>query len=81
MFPLLRLPDITTGRAGSFKCVLVSSYKTKFGHQHTIFAKGFPLVLWHRRGGSLCLELAGGQWGWAAAEPRLARCGDAGAAG
>lgn len=63
MFPLLRLPDITTGRAGSFKCVLVSSYKTKFGHQHTIFAKGFPLVLWHRHGRSRCLVLAGGQWG------------------
>lgn len=79
MFPLLRLPDITTGRAGSFKCVLVSSYKTKIGLQRTIFAKGFPLVLWLRRGGSQCMVLAVGQW--AAAEPGLAQCGDAGATG
>lgn len=57
------LPDITTGRAGSFKCVLVSSYKTKFGQQHVIFAKGFMLALWHRRGGSRCLVLTGGHWG------------------
>lgn len=63
MFPLRHLPDITSGRAGSFKCALVSSYKTKFGHQRTIFAKGFPLVLWHRRGRSQCPVLASGQWG------------------
>lgn len=49
--------------AGSFKCVLVSSYKTKLGQHRIIFVKGFMLALWHRRVGSQCLVLTSGRWG------------------